>query len=160
MARKMITMAALAATMVTAMVPAVATAQDRYREGYASFDQRQSDWQRQGDDRRDWQEARGDDRRGDAYPGRGYRNDPVRYVYRDERGYYDQGRYRRGYRAPVRYGYRCQSSGTTGAIVGAIAGGLLGNGLAGRGDHTLGALLGGGAGALAGRAVDRSASGC
>lgn len=160
MARKTITMAALAATMVAAMVPAAATAQDRYHEGYAGFDQRPSDWQRQGYDRRGWQEDRGDDRREGDYAGRGYRNEPVRYGYRDERSYDDQGRYGRAYRSPVRYGYRCQGSGTTGTIVGAIAGGLLGNGLAGRGDHTLGALLGGGAGALAGRAIDRSTSGC
>jgi len=157
MARKTITMAALAATIVTAMVPAAAMAQDRFHDGYASYDQRQDDWQRRGDDRRNWRDDRGYDRR---QAGRGYRNAPVRYAYHDDRDYYGQGGYERGYRAPVRYGYRCQGSGTTGTIVGALAGGLLGNGVAGRGDRTLGTLLGGGAGALAGRAIDRSSSGC
>ncbi|UAK24465.1 glycine zipper 2TM domain-containing protein [Sphingomonas nostoxanthinifaciens] len=50
--------------------------------------------------------------------------------------------------------YRCDR-GTGGAIVGAIAGGLLGNVVAGRGDRGIGTLFGAGAGALAGRAVDR-----
>lgn len=62
---------------------------------------------------------------------------------------------RRGY---DRHGYaprRC-SSGTTGTIVGAIAGGLLGRTIDTRGDRSLGTILGLGGGALAGRAIDRS----
>ena len=51
-------------------------------------------------------------------------------------------------------GYRCDR-GTGGTIIGAIAGGLLGNGVAGRGDRTIGTMVGAGAGALAGRAIDR-----
>lgn len=51
---------------------------------------------------------------------------------------------------------RCRDNGDGGTIIGAIAGGLLGNQVAGRGDRTLGAVLGAGAGALAGRAIDRS----
>jgi hypothetical protein len=157
MARKTITMAALAATIVTAVVPAAAMAQDRYHDGYAGYyNQRQGDWQRRGDDRRD---DRGYNRRQDGYAQRGY-DAPVRYAYRDDRGYYSQRGYERGYRAPTGYSYRCQGSGTTGTILGAIAGGLLGNGVAGRGDRTLGTLLGGGVGALAGRAIDRSNSRC
>jgi opacity protein-like surface antigen len=159
MARKTITMAALAATVVTAMVPAAAMAQDRYHGGYYGYDQRQGDWQRRGDDRREWRDDRGYDRRPDGYAQRGY-DRPVRYAYRGDRGYYSQGGYERGYRAPTEYSYRCQGSGTTGTILGAIAGGLLGNGVAGRGDRTLGTLLGGGAGALAGRAIDKSNSRC
>jgi uncharacterized protein YcfJ len=78
-------------------------------------------------------------------------------------GYYNQGqRYDRRYanqrynnqRYYNHYGQRC--SGSTGTIIGAIAGGLLGNEVAGRGDRTLGAIIGAGAGALAGRAIDRS----
>lgn len=60
----------------------------------------------------------------------------------DERGY--EGRH-----------HRCRDSGTSGTIIGAIAGGLLGNSLAGYGDRTAGTIIGGGAGALAGRAIDR-----
>lgn len=95
--------------------------------------------------------------RGDYYRGnrggyRGYRGDYYRGDgYRSNRGY-------RGYRG----GYRCRDSGTGGTIIGAIAGGLLGNevgkgsGRYGRrGDGTTGAILGAGVGALAGRAIDR-----
>lgn len=66
--------------------------------------------------------------------------------------YYNQRTYRGDYYN--HYGQRC--SGSTGTIIGAIAGGLLGNSIAGRGDRTLGAIIGAGAGALAGRAIDRS----
>ena len=86
--------------------------------------------------------------------------------YRD-RGYYGDRGYDRGYRGDRRYygndrryyrnraRERC-NDGDGGTIVGAIAGGLLGNQIAGRGDRTLGTILGGGVGALAGRAIDRS----
>lgn len=69
---------------------------------------------------------------------------------RDQQRGYDRGRYARGR-------YRC-NSGATGTILGAIAGGLLGHSVAGRGDGALGAVLGAGGGALAGRAIDRSGS--
>ena len=67
--------------------------------------------------------------------------------FRSYRG--DGGRYRER-----RYG-RC-NSGTTGTIVGAIAGGLLGRSIDSRGDRALGTVLGAGAGALAGNAVEKS----
>lgn len=65
------------------------------------------------------------------------------------RGYYE----RRGYygRRPDR---RCDR-GAGGTILGAIAGGLLGNAVAGRGDRGVGTIVGAGAGALTGRAIDR-----
>jgi hypothetical protein len=97
-------------------------------------------------------------------------------------GYYDNGRYERGYRGDRYYGRsqgyygrhqnyygdrrysgrRC--SGTTGTIVGGVAGALLGReiGRGGRGRYgrrdsgTTGAIIGGTIGALAGRAVDKS----
>lgn len=75
---------------------------------------------------------------------RGYRN------YRNDRGYRDYRGYR-NYR-----GERCDK-GTGGLIIGAIAGGLLGNEVVGRrGDKTAGAIIGAGVGALAGRSIDRS----
>ena len=49
---------------------------------------------------------------------------------------------------------RCDR-GSGGTILGAIAGGLLGNRAAGRGDRGVGTVLGAGAGALVGREVDR-----
>jgi hypothetical protein len=84
-------------------------------------------------------------RRGDYY--RGYSNRAY-----SNRGYYGRDRY---------YGRRCRDKGTTGTIVGAIAGGLLGKEIAEggryrRGDGTTGAIIGGAVGALAGRAIDRN----
>ena len=73
-----------------------------------------------------------------------------------DRGHYNNGRTYRGenYRS-YRARQKC-NDGDGGTIVGAIAGGLLGHTVAGRGDHVLGTVLGAGAGALAGRAIDRS----
>ena len=84
------------------------------------------------------------------YRGDYYGRDYQRGYDRGDR-YYGRDRYyrERDYR-------RCRDDGTGGTIIGAIAGGLLGNTVAGRGDHTLGTVLGAGAGALAGRAIDRS----
>lgn len=57
--------------------------------------------------------------------------------------------------------YYCRrDDGTTGTIVGALAGGVLGNVIAPGGSKTLGTILGGGAGALAGRAIDRNNVSC
>ncbi|KQM64369.1 hypothetical protein ASE75_10370 [Sphingomonas sp. Leaf17] len=90
-----------------------------------------------------------------------YQNDRYDRYDRDDRRYDDRRVYsdRRGY-ARNRYDrsrQRCDN-GTGGTVIGAIAGGLLGNTVAGRGDRLLGTILGGGAGALAGRAIDRSDS--
>lgn len=92
-----------------------------------------------------------------------------RYEYRDGRGYdgyrdgrgYDRDDYREYRRSDRRYQYRQRTAdkcrdGDGGAIVGAIAGGLAGNAIAGRGDKTIGTLLGGVVGALAGREIDRA----
>lgn len=52
--------------------------------------------------------------------------------------------------------YRCRrSDGTTGTVVGAIAGGLLGRTIDRSGDRTLGTVLGGVGGAVLGREIDR-----
>lgn len=54
---------------------------------------------------------------------------------------------------------RCKkSNGTTGTIVGGVAGALLGRTVDTRGDRTLGTLGGAAAGALAGRAIDKGGS--
>jgi hypothetical protein len=118
--------AALAMT-ATALVPATPAAAQRYEREY----------------------------RGDRYED-GYRDHDRGY--RDyDRGYRDDRRYssRRAYRGYNR-SYRARCNNDTGTVVGAIAGGLLGNTVAGRGDRLLGTVLGAGAGALAGRAIDRS----
>ena len=51
--------------------------------------------------------------------------------------------------------YCRKSDGTVGLLIGGVAGGVLGNVVAGRGDRTLGTVLGAGGGALAGRAIER-----
>ncbi|MFA9199979.1 MAG: glycine zipper 2TM domain-containing protein [Cypionkella sp.] len=58
--------------------------------------------------------------------------------------------------------YYCRrSNGTTGLLIGAAGGALLGREVAGRyGDRTLGAILGAAGGALLGRSIDRSSTRC
>ncbi len=82
----------------------------------------------------------GDDRPGYASSRSDYRIGDNDYIYRD-----NDGRY-----------YCKRPDGTTGLIVGGLAGGVLGNVIAPGGSKTLGTLLGAGAGALAGRAIDRN----
>lgn len=83
-----------------------------------------------------------------------------RGYHRDYRGDHHRGdRYvdRRGYRDDR--GYRCRKSGgTTGLLVGGVAGALLGRAVDTRGDRAPGTIIGAGAGALAGRAIDRNGS--
>jgi Glycine zipper 2TM domain len=50
---------------------------------------------------------------------------------------------------------RCRSTGA-GALIGAIAGGLVGNGVAGRYDRGLGTVVGAGVGAVTGTAIERN----
>jgi uncharacterized protein YcfJ len=79
--------------------------------------------------------------------GHGYseRHHGSRDRYAERRGYRDEGR------------YRCRKSGgTTGLLVGGVAGALLGRSIDTRGDRATGTVLGAGAGALAGRAIDRN----
>ena len=90
----------------------------------------------------------------------------------DDDGYYSRGdRYdrddRREYRRGDRYyrnnayrgNARCDK-GTGGTIIGAVAGGLLGNEVSRRGNKTEGSIIGAAVGALAGRAIDKSDSNC
>ncbi|MEO6717870.1 MAG: glycine zipper 2TM domain-containing protein [Novosphingobium sp.] len=88
---------------------------------------------------------------------------------------YDRG-YGGGYNQPQRYyrtdngirywegndgQYYCRrSNGTTGLLIGGVAGALIGRSIDRRGDRALGTILGAGAGALLGREVERSGSRC
>ena len=73
-----------------------------------------------------------------------------RTLSRDERVYRGRdGRY-----------YCRRSDGSTGLIVGAIAGGVLGNIIAPGGSEVLGTVLGAGLGAVAGQAIDRDGVRC
>ena len=106
----------------------------------------------------------------DAHPSR-YRHGHGGYDHGYYGDRYDRGDYYRGSRGAYygrnsryygerQYRGRCRDKGTTGTILGAIAGGLLGKEIADggrhrRGDGTTGAIIGGAVGALAGRAIDR-----
>jgi uncharacterized protein YcfJ len=86
------------------------------------------------------------------------------YYSRDDRqGSYDRRDYRRGDRYDrnnnYRHNARCDK-GTGGTIIGAVAGGLVGNEVARRGNKTEGSIIGAAVGALAGRAIDKSDSNC
>ena len=121
------------------------------------------------DARRDWRSDRRDYRR----PGR------VVYAYDYNRPdprygrYYRPDRYYRAGYAPIRVDrrtriyrgyddrYYCRrSDGTTGLIVGAALGGLLGSQIARGQSNIAGILIGGGAGALLGREIDRGGVSC
>ncbi len=57
--------------------------------------------------------------------------------------------------------YQCRrQDGTTGAVVGAVAGGTLGNILAGQGDKTLGSIIGGTLGAIIGKEIEQGNARC
>jgi len=80
---------------------------------------------------------------------------------RDDYRRYDDRRYgepvyrdTRVWRGRDGHTYCRRSDGTTGLIVGAAAGALLGREIDSRGDRTLGTILGGAAGALLGKSVD------
>ena len=103
--------------------------------------------------KRGWDRGRGNPHRYDGYYGaRSYR--PTYYdepVYRDTRIW-------RGHDGC----YYCRrEDGTTGLLIGAAVGGLIGHEIAGRGgDRTLGAILGAAGGAILGRSIDRSNARC
>jgi hypothetical protein len=85
------------------------------------------------------------------------RYDAARY-YRRANGRYKPrrlGRNDRIYRGSDDRYYCRRDDGTTGLIVGGVAGGVLGHIIAPRDSKTLGTLIGAGAGALLGRHVDR-----
>ena len=92
------------------------------------------------------------------------RPDPAYGGYDAGRYYVDDPRYRerrlgnndRVYRGQDGRYYCRRNDGTTGLLVGAVAGGVLGNVIAGGGSSTLGTLLGAAGGALAGRSIDRN----
>ena len=119
-------------SVATLGIAAPAAAQNGYydRDGYSSYDARYGR----------------DDRRYDRSDYRGY----------DRRDYRSD---RRAYRGDRR-NYRQCDNGTGGTVIGAIAGGLAGHEIAGRGDRTLGVILGGAVGAIAGRAIDKGNDGC
>ena len=112
------------------------------------------------------------DRPGDEW--RGYRNydynrpdpryggyDAARY-HRDDRRYRERRLTRndRLYRGQDGRYYCRRSDGTTGLVVGGLAGGVLGNIIAPGGSETIGTILGAAAGAVIGREVERGNARC
>lgn len=96
------------------------------------------------------------------------RPDPAYGGYYADRYYRNDRRYReqrlsendRVYRGRDGKYYCRRSDGTTGLIVGAAAGGILGNIIAPGDSNTLGTILGAVAGGAAGRAIDRNEVRC
>ncbi len=68
--------------------------------------------------------------------------------------HYDNGRYKTFTGSNGRT-YCRKSDGTTGAIIGGVAGGVIGQEVAGNGNRTIGTLLGAGLGVVGGRAIER-----
>lgn len=96
------------------------------------------------------------------------RPDPAYGGYDASRYYRDSPHYRerqlaqdaRVYRGNDGKLYCRRSDGTTGLVIGALAGGVLGNIIAPGGSELLGTVLGAAGGGLAGRAVDRGKTSC
>jgi len=89
---------------------------------------------------------------------REYRDDRRDFYYREDHRHHERRMVRyeeRVYRGDDGRYYCHRSDGTTGLIVGAVAGGLIGNQLARGSSATLGTLLGVGAGALIGQAIEK-----
>jgi hypothetical protein len=140
--------ALLASTMSLQTVPALA-------QKHKDRDRHEDRWEREDRDYRRY------DRRDPPREWRSY--DAGRQPYYDAARYYRSGpayqSYRLGPNDRVYRGYDnryyCRrDDGTTGLIVGGMAGGVLGQIIAPGGYKTLGVLLGAGAGALVGRAID------
>ena len=169
MLARFFTAAAMVATLAGATAPAVAQSRaddDRFRTAQQRFDREYQIFR---------QEA---DRYASVRGGRVGYNDNT---YRPSNGYYQEDdRYDPSY-DPSRYyrasgsetvlatndrvyagtdgRYYCRrSDGTTGLIVGAAGGGILGNVIDGGHSRTVGTLLGAAIGGLAGRAVDQNNS--
>lgn len=123
---------------------------DRYEDRWDRRDDRRDDSRDDKRDRKDdkkrQKEMRADQRNWDA--ARHYKNDNRRYQARR------LGRNDRIYRGSDNRYYCRRDDGTTGLIIGGIGGGVLGNIIAPNGSKTLGAIIGAGAGALIGRAID------
>lgn len=172
--------AALAASCLVAATPAMAQRSPSYGQQAASEEARFAAAQQRfaselaifqaAFDR--YQQTRARDNRGPGYDPRGGYNDPRYNDDRDE-GDYDPAQY---YRESPRYQERVLSSddrvyrgrdgryyckrndGTTGLIVGGIAGATLGNVIDGGHSRTAGTLLGAVLGAVAGSAIERNSN--
>ncbi|MBA4773138.1 MAG: glycine zipper 2TM domain-containing protein [Sphingomonas sp.] len=141
----------------------------RFAQAQQRFQQEMRVFQQEFDRYQAWQASRPrfDERR---YPDRtDPRYDP-RYDDRDEGGYDPSRYYRNGpnytervlgpddrvYRGNDGRYYCKRNDGTTGLIIGAVGGGILGNVIDGGRSRAVGTLLGGGLGALLGKSIDQN----
>ena len=117
---------------------------DRYEDRWERREERRDRREDRREARREWREDRRDE------------YDAARYYRRDDRRYRPirLGRNDRIYRGYDNRYYCRRDDGTTGLIVGTMVGAVLGNVIAPGGSKVLGTILGGGAGALIGRAID------
>ncbi|AYJ86314.1 glycine zipper 2TM domain-containing protein [Sphingomonas paeninsulae] len=154
--RKFILAAALASfTLPLAVAPAQAQGGPQYNQNDGRYDRN--------DNRRgDRNDARRNDQRN--YGRYDYNRPDPRYGnYRADRYYVQGNQYRprvmnsneRIYRGQDNRYYCRRNDGTTGLVIGGLAGGLLGNTIAPGGSKVLGTVIGGGAGALIGQAIGR-----
>ncbi len=139
-----------------------------YRRDVRRADDRGDVRRAQRDYRRDVRDARQDLRR-DQRDWRQYRNFNYNRLERGQSRYYADRYYRDGsyyrpralsrndriYRGQNGRFYCRRNDGTTGLIIGGLAGGTLGNIIAGGDSRLLGTLLGGAGGALLGRSIER-----
>lgn len=102
-----------------------------------------------------WQRGRGNPHRYDRYSNRSY-------GYQPSRSYYSEPVYRdtRVWRGNDGRTYCQKRDGTTGLIIGAAAGAIIGREVDSRGDRTLGTVLGAAAGAILGKKVAQGGSSC
>ena len=163
-------MTALVAASMLATVPSAALAYDKdgHKEWRKDRKEARKEWRREArEDRRAYREARRDDWR--TYRSYDYnRVDPRYGNYYADRYYRDGSYYQprslayndRIYRGRDGRYYCRRPDGTTGLIIGALAGGVLGNVLAPGDSKTLGTVIGAVGGGLAGRALDRDRVTC
>ena len=153
---KTVIAAALLASFV-GVTPAMAMEEQRWGRDRRDRYERERERREERRERREERRERRDDRR-EAYQD-GYREgywDAARYYRRDDRRYrpYRMTRRDRIYRGSDNRYYCRRDDGTTGLIVGGVAGAVLGNVIAPGGSKVLGTIIGTGAGALLGRAID------
>jgi len=172
--KKFTCLAAIAAATLTVATPAAAQRTMSYtnssQDEEARFDAAQQRFEREYQlfreavDRYQTTRSRGGDWRDGRPGGTGYVDPRDEEFYDASRDYRDGPGYRervltrddRVYRGQDGRYYCKRSDGTTGLIVGAAAGGLFGNVIAGGRSRTLGTVLGAVIGGAAGASIDRS----
>ncbi|MEM7666648.1 MAG: glycine zipper 2TM domain-containing protein [Pseudomonadota bacterium] len=141
---------AQAAEFATPNAPSLTTSSMHVMQMDAPYRYGGDDWDDWDDDDRHYRRGRGRGHYKDrVYDRRGRYINPRRISRRDRVWRGRDGRY-----------YCERGNGTTGLIIGAAGGALLGRAIDTRGDRTVGTLLGGALGAVLGREIDRGGARC